>query len=183
VSFNHNVATNQLKIAWNSTTPVTVLPGQPLVLIKMTPTAAFTSTQTLRVSLVASYLNELADATFVPINGASLTVDNVQVTPKITTSVAILLSAFPNPTTTGSTTITYTIPVAGQVSLDFYNNQGVKMPIVVTGYPGPGTANVATTIPNVNVSTLAKGTYYLRLTLLPADGTPAQTAAIKFVKK
>lgn len=180
VLFNHNAA-GQLKIAWNSTTPVNVLPGQPLILINMTPTTAFTSTQTLRVSLVASYLNELADALFSPIINALLTVDNVQVTAKISTSTTILLSAAPNPATT-TTNITYTIPLAGQVSIDFYNNQGVKMPIVVPGYPASGTANTGTTINGVDVSSLIKGNYYLRLTLI-VPGAPAQTTAIKFVKK
>jgi hypothetical protein len=178
VSFSHNAVTNQLKIAWNSTTPVTVLPGQPLVLINMTPTASFTSTQTLRVSLVASYLNELADALFNPIINASLTVDNVQVSAKITTAVNILLSASPNPATT-TTTITYTIPVAGQVSLAFYDSKGtpvLQVPVGNTVTPG-----VATNV-TVSVASLMKGNYYLRLTLLPT-GQPAQTAAIKFMKK
>ena len=177
VFYNHNTATGQLSIAWNSTTAVNVTAGQPLVLINMTPTAAFTSTQTLRVSLVASYLNELADALFNPIINAALTVDNVQVSAKISTSTTILLSAAPNPATT-FTTINYTLPVAGQVSLGFYNNQGILM----LNVPNPPGAAGPNTMASVPVSTLIKGNYYLRLTLT-VPGQPAQTTAIKFMKK
>lgn len=179
VAFNYNVTTGLLSIAWNSITPVNVLAGQPLVLINMTSTAAFTNSQTLRVTLVANYLNELADALFSPIINPSLTVDNVQVSAKGTNTATILLSASPNPATT-FTNITYTIPVAGNVSLDFYDSKGTLMLNVQSNLPVA--AGVATTLSGVDVTRLTKGNYYLRLTLT-VPGSSAQTTSIKFIKK
>ena len=74
------VAGNLLTIGWNSMTPVTVLPGAPLVNITLVPKGGFNSLQTLAVTLAVNPLNEIADAAFVPIVNAGLLVDQVKTT-------------------------------------------------------------------------------------------------------
>ncbi len=173
-------AGNLLKIGWYSSIPVNIAAGGNLVVLTLTPTAGFTTTQTLRPTLVASYLNELADGLFNPIANPSLTVDNVQVTAKTSTAATTLaLIVSPNPATT-TTNITYTLPADGAVTLAFYNNKGVTaLPV------SPLTMTAGTwTISGFNVSSLIKGTYYLRITFIPtAPGGIPQSMSVKFMKK
>jgi hypothetical protein len=168
-----------LKIAWNSTVPVTVLPAGNLVVLSLTPTAAFTTNQTLLVTLVASNLNEIADGLFNPIPAAALTVDNVKVTVKTTNSATLLLTVAPNPATVATPiTINYTLPAAGYVTLAIYDNKGVTVKSLISNQYTAVLTNTMTT----PLTGLLKGTYYLKLTLL-STGVPAQTTTVKFMIK
>ena len=168
-----------LKIAWNSTVPVTVLPAGNLVVLDLTPTAAFTTNQTLRITLVASNLNEIADGLFLPIPAAALIVDNVKVVVKTTNSATLLLTVAPNPATVGtSITINYTLPAAGLVNLSIYDNKGVTVKSLISNQNISVLNNTLIT----PLTGLIKGTYYLKITLL-STGVPVQTTTVKFLIK
>jgi hypothetical protein len=173
---------NVLKIAWYSPTAAApaIAAGGNLVVINMTPAAGFTTTQTLRVTLATSNLNELADGLFAPILNPSLTVDNVQVTAKVSTTPLITLSMVPNPVAVGQTvTINYSLPVEGNVSIGVYDVKGVLVKSVankVSSIVGPNPPIIS------NLNPLIKGNYYLNLTLIPTVGVP-QTASIKIMIK
>ncbi len=177
--FKH--AGNVLKIAWYSPTAVPITAGGSLVVINMTPLTGFTTTQTLRVTLAASNLNELADGLFVPIANPALTVDNVQVTAKASNTTLITLSMVPNPATKGQdVTINYILPLPGVFSIEIYDTKGLLMKSLANNKPSGDILNSSIA---ANLGTLLKGNYYLRLTLIPTDGSIPQTTAIKIMIK
>jgi hypothetical protein len=173
---------NVLKIAWYSPTALAppVAAGGNLVVINMTPGAGFTTTQTLRLTLAASNLNELADGLFVPILNPALTVDNVQVTVKVSNTALITLSMVPNPVAKGQpVTINYSLPSEGNISIGVYDVKGVLVKNLINNQPSGTVLNSSI---NTNLNPLIKGNYYLRLTLIPTVGIP-QTTAIKIMIK
>ncbi len=160
VAATWNFTGNVLKIGWNSCTPVNVIAGGSLVTINMTPTTAFTTTQQLRVTMAASYLNELADGFFAPVINAGLTVDNVKVTAKASTvATTITLAMVPNPALKGSPVrIDYAVPSAGAINLGIYDGKGVLVLPIPANTPSGS---------SISLGNLLKGNYYLRLTLIP----------------
>jgi hypothetical protein len=175
VPVTYNVTGNELRIGWNSTAAVSVPAGGNLIILTLIPTASFAGVQTLRLSMINNYLNELADAGFNPITTAELMADDVEVTPQGTPD-PVVLTANPNPGTV-STTITYHIPVPGTVNLGIYNVLGNNVKMLVPNYNmAAGEYSV-----NVDVSALQRGVYYTKLTL--KSGSGYMVKAIRFIKK
>jgi hypothetical protein len=164
-----------LTIGWNSTTPVTVQPGSPLVNITMVPKNSFTSLQTLALTLTVNPLNEIADAAFVPIANPGLLVDHVTTQAPATAS-SLKVSVSPNPAT-ASIVLTYLLPNAGTVNMSIVTGKGVLVKTLVNNVNmGPGTFNLAD-----DVSTLLPGTYNVNLSQTVAGKT--KTTSSKFVKQ
>lgn len=173
-----NFSGNVLKIAWNSTTPLNVPAGGNLIELNLTPTTAFSSSQTLKITMTASYLNEIADGIFNTVPGATLTVDIVKTTVKTTISAALLLTVAPNPAAINtSITINYTLPAAGYVTLGIYDNKGVQLKSLINNQY----MDVLTNTLTYNLTGLIKGNYYLKITYI--DGGPAQTNTVKLMIK
>ncbi len=150
---------DELRIGWNSTTPVNVLAGGKLVTIKFQPTWAFTETETLSLSLEESILNELADGKFIPIANAVLKADDVELTP-FGIPNPLKISVMPNPAHSNAT-VTYILPVSGKVNLAIYNVFGTKVRELITNQNQlAGTYTL-----NTDVSSLMKGLYYVKITL------------------
>ena len=174
-----NVVGSELRIGWNSTTAVTAQSGQPLVVLNLTPKAAFTSSQTLTITAAANSLNELADGSFTPYINAELVIDHVTIATNssVANSSALKLSVAPNPTT-GAITITYQLPVDGRVTLGIFDSKGVNLllPLITNINMLAGNYTFPT-----SVSSLAKGNYYIRITLVGAGKT--QTNSVKLIKK
>jgi hypothetical protein len=130
----------------------------------------------MKVNLVSSYLNELADGQFVPIPNSSLRVDNVMATLKPTNPFT--LSMTPNPALKNSTvTINYTIPEAGNVTIAVFDNWGILRKVIVKNQRTPNLVNSIT----ASLSPLQRGSYYLNLTVT-GNAIP-RTTTIKFVIK
>ena len=168
-------AGNLLTVGWNSTNPVTVVPGDPLVNITMVPKNGFTSLQTLSVTMAINPLIEIADAAFVPIVSPRLSVDHV-ITLAPATATNLKVSVSPNPATT-SILITYQLPDAGIVNMSIVTSKGVVVKSLVTNTTmGPGTFTLSE-----DVSTLAAGQYNVNITQTVAGKT--KSATTKFVKQ
>jgi spore coat protein A, manganese oxidase len=152
----YKVTGDELRIAWNNTTPVNVLAGQKLVIITLTSNLAFTPNETLSIGLVPNLLNELASFDFSPILNAVLKADDV----KITYGEDIKLVMTPNPAQS-YTIATYTLPVSGKVNLGIFNSLGVQVrSLVVNSYRDAGIYSVSS-----NISSLQNGTYVVKITL------------------
>jgi hypothetical protein len=162
---NSNVATtwkvsgDELRIGWNSISPVNVSAGEKLVVLTLLPTLAFTDIQTMTATLVPNTLNELANADFIQIQGAELQVDNVEINPLGFPNL-LKLKAEPNPASV-STTFTYTLPVSGIVNMKIYNSMGSPVRSVVSNvYQDSGTYSL-----NTDIRSLRKGIYFVKITL------------------
>ena len=164
-----------LRIGWNSTTPVNVAPGQPLINITMVPKSGFSALETLAVTLVTNPLNELADAAFIPLVNPELMADHVKVS-TVTTVSTLKVSVSPNPATT-NILITYQLPAAGPVTMTIVTSKGA---VVQTLLSNVNTA-AGTYTYNANISALLAGQYYVNLSQTVAGKT--KVATVKFVKQ
>jgi hypothetical protein len=163
-----------LKIGWYSATPVNISAGGTLVTLNLTLKTYFSLIYTMKVNLVSSYLNELADGQFVPIPNSSLRVDNVMAALKPTNPFT--LAMVPNPAQRYSTVrINYTIPETGYVTITVFDNWGILRKVILKNQR---TTNLVNSI-TASLSPLQKGSYYLNLTVT-GNAIP-RTTTIKFV--
>lgn len=175
VKYSINQLTNELRIGWNSIVPISVIPGQSLVVLTLKPTAAFTTTQRLSIGMIANSLNELADATFTPIPGATLEVDDVV----MAQASVLTLSSSPNPAKVGSTiTASFTLPVSGNVTLALWSAKAQIGAAPVANVP----YQAGTWTYPINLGSfgpMKPGSYYLKLTL--NTGTQIMTTSFKIM--
>ena len=118
---------NELRIGWNSQTPLNLANAAEMITLKLKTTAAFVVGENIQLTLASNPLNELADAQFNVINNAVLSVDIVNASAvgisEQSNLNTIMLSNRPNPFN-GTTTIDYELPYDGKVSLNIYNYLG-----------------------------------------------------------
>jgi spore coat protein A, manganese oxidase len=124
VSFS--VTGDELRIGWYSTTPVHAVPGSELLILKLRASPGFTEGKILKVGLANDPLNELADTYMQVIPNTILQIDQVEGGPIgiiETPESGLSLANYPNPFSDFST-ISYTLPVEGKVSLVVRNMLG-----------------------------------------------------------
>ncbi|NVO21625.1 MAG: T9SS type A sorting domain-containing protein, partial [Bacteroidetes bacterium] len=167
---------NELRIGWNSVNPVEVSENGTLLVLKLRTTSKFTTGQSIVLSLTEDPLNELADASFNVIEGAELLVNQVDngmvgIHP-VDANPLLTLSNYPNPFSDW-TTVKYSIPVNGKVSIDLYNPLGQHVASLVDAAQSAGQYSI-----RYNGSQLSQGIYsaILRLT----DGKVEMVRTIKF---
>ncbi len=154
---------DELRIGWYSSTPVYVAENSSLLTLKLMTTETFTPGQSIDLALAFDPLNELADGNFKVINGVKLEVSHVgNLTVDITDHLdytGLTISNYPNPFS-NSTTVAYTLPVDGKVSIIVYNEleQSVMTLIDANQHAGQYT------IP-MNSSVLRPGIYVGKLRL------------------
>jgi hypothetical protein len=173
----YNVNGNELRIGWYSLAPVWLNEGESLVTLKM---KMKTSTEEgIYFSLVDSQLNELADGDF-DVFDATLIIDipsksalgfgnNNEVAENIE------LSNHPNPFI-GTTTLTYSIPENGEVTLEIYDMIGNKMKVEVDATQDAGNYSVI-----MDANELQPGIYTAILKYKTRDAVT--TRAIKMISK
>jgi hypothetical protein len=126
---------NELRIGWNSSVPVNLSAAAELVTLRLKTTAAFTLGNSIRITLAANPLNELADEMYNVIGDAVLSVDVVDATSvgidEQPVAKPIAMSCYPNPFS-NFTMITYTLPFEGKVVLEINNILGSKVTTLVS---------------------------------------------------
>ena len=131
---SYNVSGNELRIGWNSLTPLMLNSADALVSIKMRTSASFATGQVIRISVTADPLNELADGFMNPIPDAILSTYTVEFSTfglgENDLRNDIALANYPNPFEE-FTMISYTLPADGQVSLEIGNMMGKRVAILV----------------------------------------------------
>jgi hypothetical protein len=91
----------ELRIGWNALMPMSLTTGETLLTLKLRTTGSLAQGETIRLSLTADPLNELADGNYNTIPNALLFVDEIggiaTGVPDITFSNKLLLECYPNP--------------------------------------------------------------------------------------
>ena len=157
----------ELKIGWYSSMPVNVLENQSLITLKLKTTDSFSYGQSMELALKFDPLNELADGNFEVINRALLKAAKVG-----NGLVAInnglndnelSFSNYPNPFK-NSTTVSYTLPFDGKVSIDVYNQLGQKITSLVDAIQQAGQYTI-----KMDRNSLSPGIYIAKLRLAKND--------------
>ena len=168
---------NALTIGWNSTTPVSTEVATDLVVLKLKTTANFTEGKTIRLSLASDPLNELADGSSTVIQDVILNTDIIANSPVGMTDQsgnnALTLINYPNPFTE-STTLRYTLPVDGYVSIEIHDMIGQVIKTLVDKNQASGTYTL-----KVDARTMSQGVYTAILRVHNDNAEMVKT--IKFV--
>jgi hypothetical protein len=144
-----------------------------LLTLRLKTTAAFTSGNSIRISLAADPLNELADEKYDVLGRAVISTDIIDATAlgidEQFSGNVIRMNCYPNPF--GKlTTVTYTLPFDGMTTLEVSNLMGNKVASLVSEIQGSGTYKV-----NFNSENLPEGMYSASLRLKSADNEVFQT--------
>jgi hypothetical protein len=125
---------DELRIGWNTQNPISLDASAVLVILKLRTTGKFVIGETIRLNLVSDPLNELADATYEVIPGAVLSVDVLESStysvPEKPGAESLTLVSHPNPFM-DFTTISYTLPQEGHVTLQVNDMLGQRVALVV----------------------------------------------------
>ena len=127
-----NVIGNELRIGWTSMNPVDLKAGDRLLTLTVKLIGALSKDETLSFDLAANPLNELDDATAKPIDNAVLSMNVIGSALGVPSMGAgnLLLANYPNPFDE-STTIAYTLPKAGEVTLEIRSMLGTVIQTLV----------------------------------------------------
>jgi hypothetical protein len=176
--FDWTVNGNELRIGWNSQNPLDLAAATSLLTLHLKTTAAFTTGNSIRFALAANPLNELANGEYNVIGDAVLGVDVINAATTGINNLAagqLTLGNYPNPFN-GSTTITYTLPVAGKVTLEIRNLLGVVVKVLVNEVQAAGDHAL-----KYDASTLVSGIYTATIRLSSSSDELVKT--IKIVSK
>jgi hypothetical protein len=174
----YNVSGNELRIGWYSLDPVWLNEGDGLITLQMKLNSS-TTADGIHFSLASDPLNELADGGYDVINDAVLEIlvpttsflgigDNSLVD-------NLKLHAQPNPFS-GTTTLIYTVPANGQVTLEIYDMVGNKVQVAVDQTMSAGNYSL-----RLDAGSLQPGVYTAYLKLHNADNTVTRT--IKLISR
>jgi hypothetical protein len=128
---------NELRIGWNTSVPINLNPGSELLILRLRTTSAFTIGNSIRITLAANPLNELADEMYNVIGDAVLSVDVIDATtvgtdePPAPEVYKMAMSCYPNPFF-NFTMITYTLPFEGKVTLEISSIVGHTVTTLVS---------------------------------------------------
>jgi hypothetical protein len=172
----YNVKGNELRIGWYTLAPVWLNEGESLITIKMKTS----SEEDVHFSLADNDLNELADGNYEVIGNASLVID-IPSTSSLgigvnLSSEQVDFTSYPNPFK-GTTTLTYSLPVDGQVLIEVYNLVGSKVKVAIDETQSAGEYSL-----NLDASNLQPGVYTAILKLKTSDAN-VTTRVIKMINR
>lgn len=147
---------------------INVAENAGLITLKLKTTQNFVEGSSIMIALMPDPLNEIADGSFNVIDNVNLQVDIVDNlttgVPVITDSRILELSNYPNPFSF-ATTIAYTIPTDGKVTIKLYNELGQYVSSIVDATQSAGKYTV-----KLDGSTLQQGVYSAILRLNNKEG-------------
>ncbi len=168
---------NELRIGWYSKNPITLAAGEAVVNLRLTTAKTFNGGTVIRFALAGNPLNELADKDYNTITGAILNVDAIAASTigieDHAGPIELSLKNYPNPFS-DKTTISYSLPFSGMVSLVVRNIIGENVTTLVNE---PQSAGIHTLI--FDGSSLSKGV--CTATLMLGGGSATTTKTIKLV--
>ena len=154
---------NELRISWYSATPLNLNAAENLLTLKLKTTANFTVGNQINFAMAANPLNELADGQYDVIDNVVLDIDVVDAiivgVNTVDPSSALKMNNYPNPFT-GNTTISYSLPFDGQVSIEVYNYVGERVKTLVNEKQSKGNYNL-----KLDGNSLSSGIYMATLIL------------------
>ncbi|KAF5055538.1 HYR domain protein [anaerobic digester metagenome] len=169
----------ELRIGWNALMPMSLTTGETLLTLKLRTTGSLAQGETIRLSLTADPLNELADGNYNTIPNALLFVDEIggiaTGVPDITFSNKLLLECYPNPFV-DKTTFAYTLPKEGKVVLEMADMLGSKTDILLDALHAAGSHTFT-----VDMSSYSVGIYTATLRLHTGNDVISRT--IKVIRR
>lgn len=170
------VKNNELRIGWNTQIPVTFASLDNLLTLQLKAGSSFTKGNSIRISLAADPLNELANQNFDVIGNATLNVDVVEASPngiENQTASGLLIRNYPNPFA-GQTVIAYTLPSNGTVTIEICNMLGTTVKTLVNEFQLQGNHSV-----NFDARGISAGVYTATIKL--TGNTDTKVSTIKIV--
>jgi hypothetical protein len=135
----YNVSGDELRIGWYSRENLSLKAGDNLLVLKVKLLASLEENETVRFTLAADPLNELAEAVGNVIPDAVLNMDLIGSTLGINPgsgTETLRFTNYPNPFT-GSTTLAYSLPVNGTVTIELLNMMGITDRVILNNVPQP----------------------------------------------
>ena len=171
---------NELRIGWNASTPVNVAQDGSLVTLKLKTTKAFTPGQSIDLALIYNPLNEIADGSFNVVEGATLVVAQVANLTvgiqEISESKGLVIRNYPNPFS-NTTTVTYTLPVDGKVTIIVYDQLGQSVATLVDAAQRAGEYSI-----RMEGTKLVPGIYIAKLRLTDRNVDMLGTIKLSILK-
>ncbi|MFZ4522068.1 MAG: hypothetical protein ACOYNC_10195 [Bacteroidales bacterium] len=168
---------DELRIGWNSMVAADLGAFDNLVTLTMVTRETWVKGSSIRLELAADPLNELANASYDVIGNAILSVDVVESSPdgigEQSDASALKFRNYPNPFT-NHTTITYTLPFAGNVVVEIRNTFGELVKVLVNDMQVSGGHTL-----NFDAAGLAAGIYTASIKL--SGSYTAVNSTIKLV--
>ncbi len=171
-----SVKGNELRIGWNSRTPVNLAAGESVLNLRLTTTQSFGSGDVIRFSLAADPLNELADNFCKVIPDATVNIDAVASSTiglqDLSYSNDLTLENHPNPFS-DKTTISYNLPFEGKVTLVIRNMTGETIRTLADETQSQGIHQLI-----LDGNSLAQGVYTASIVVGCKTGTATRTIKI-----
>ncbi len=171
---------NELRIGWNSINAADLAAFDDLLTLRLLTKETFVKGSSVKLTLAADLLNELANASYDVIGDAILSVDVLEATPNgigdLTTNGTIALSNYPNPFT-ARTTISYSLPFNGDVTIEIRNSFGVTVDIPVNEKQTAGNHSLV-----FDGSSLAAGVYTATIKLNQNSNVASGTIKLVITK-
>ena len=165
-SLEWSVVGNELRIGWFSNIPLDLNSSDILLALRL-KTKEVEDGHPISFTLAANPLNELADMQYDIIDHAILSIDAINMS---ATGIQkqdfsnLNLNSYPNPFN-GITTITYELPLDGNVILDIYNYMGINIKNLVNDSQKQGIYNV-----KFDAGSLSAGIYFAKLRVKNENG-------------
>jgi hypothetical protein len=175
----YNVKGDELRIGWYSRDELSLKAGDKLLTLRVKLISSLNQNEIIHFTLAGDRLNELADDMAKIIPDAVLNIDVVGTTLGInpgSTSETLIFTNYPNPFT-GTTTLAYSLPVDGKVTIELHNTIGVLERVVMDNIPQ--TAGDYKLV--LDASNLSDGIYIANLKLITSDAQ-IMTRTIKIVR-
>jgi hypothetical protein len=175
----YNVKGDELRIGWYSHNDLSLNAGDKLLTLRVKLISSLNQNEIIHFTLAGDRLNELADAMAKVIPDAILNIDLIGATLGInpgSTSESLRFTNYPNPFT-GITTLAYSLPANGAVTIELRNIVGVIDRVIKDNeQQTSGDYKLL-----LNASDLSDGVYIATLKLITDDGL-IMTRTIKIVR-
>jgi len=172
----YNVSGNELRTGWYSGENLSLSAGDKLLTLRVKLLVSLDENETVRFTLAADPLNELADAMGAVIPDAVLNMDLIGSTLGVNPgdgSGSLRFINYPNPFT-GTTTLAYSLPANGAVTIELRNTLGVVDRVILNEVQQTsGDYKLV-----LDASTLPDGVYIATLKLTSVGGTMGRTIKI-----
>ena len=169
---------NELRIGWNSQTPMDLGAAANLLTLRLKTTNEFTNESSIMFALAGDPLNELANGQYNVIDYAVISLDMVNSVALGVTEQkfdnTLILTNHPNPFNS-STMINYELPFDGKVTLEVYNYLGTRVSALVNESQLKGNHNI-----RLDASSLPSGIYMATLTVKNADKVLVRTIKLVY---
>jgi hypothetical protein len=173
-----SVKGDELRIGWFALQPEWFDAGSNLVVIHLKTSESFGPGDMIRFEMAGNHLNELADGSFKTIADAALGVSVIEFSTNGTVEPParpmLTLATSPNPFE-DHTTLTYTLPAEGRVTLKINDMLGKTVLVPVNGNQNSGRHSV-----NLDGVSLQPGVYFATIKLNNGHGEMVKT--IKLVR-